>query len=230
LDSELISSAGIFHYGSISLISEPCRSTHLAALKIAKEANVVLSYDPNLRLPLWSSPAAARAGIMSIWQQANIIKVSDEEVKFLTSSYSCSTPAAASDADHVQTAAAVLHDDDNDDDDDETVLNCLWHPDLKLLLVTHGADGCRYYTPSFKGKVASLQVQAVDTTGAGDAFVAGLLSKLVQDFSLLQNEARLRQALQFANACGAITTTERGAIPALPDTHTVLRSLSSKLP
>lgn len=187
---------------------------------------MVLSYDPNLRLPLWSSAAAARAGIMSIWQQANIIKVSDEEVKFLTSSYSCSTPAAASDADHVQTAAAVLH----DDDDDETVLNCLWHPDLKLLLVTHGADGCRYYTPSFKGKVASLQVQAVDTTGAGDAFVAGLLSKLVQDFSLLQNEARLRQALQFANACGAITTTERGAIPALPDTHAVLRSLSSKLP
>ena len=67
--------ASIFHYGSISLIEEPCRSTHMAAMAIAKECGCVLSYDPNLRLPLWPSEDAAREGIMSIWDQADVIKV-----------------------------------------------------------------------------------------------------------------------------------------------------------
>lgn len=69
------SQASIFHYGSISLITEPSRSTHLEAMRIAKEAGSLLSYDPNLRLPLWPSAAAAKEGIMSIWDQADIIKV-----------------------------------------------------------------------------------------------------------------------------------------------------------
>lgn len=67
--------ASILHYGSISLITEPSRSTHLEAMRIAKEAGALLSYDPNLRLPLWPSADAAKEGIMSIWDQADIIKV-----------------------------------------------------------------------------------------------------------------------------------------------------------
>lgn len=67
--------ASIFHYGSISLIGEPCRSAHLAAMDIAKKSGCILSYDPNLRLPLWPSAEAARKGIMSIWNQSDIIKV-----------------------------------------------------------------------------------------------------------------------------------------------------------
>lgn len=67
--------ARIFHYGSISLIAEPCRSAHLAAMEIAKKAGCILSYDPNLRLPLWPSADAARKGILSIWDQADVIKV-----------------------------------------------------------------------------------------------------------------------------------------------------------
>jgi hypothetical protein len=67
--------ARIFHFGSISLIEEPCRSTHLAAMAIARKSGCILSYDPNLRLPLWPSAEAARKGIMSIWDQADIIKV-----------------------------------------------------------------------------------------------------------------------------------------------------------
>lgn len=67
--------ASIFHYGSISLIEEPCRSAHLAAMAIAKKSGSILSYDPNLRLPLWPSEEAARKEIMSIWNQADVIKV-----------------------------------------------------------------------------------------------------------------------------------------------------------
>ncbi|CAK9857215.1 unnamed protein product [Sphagnum jensenii] len=198
LDLTLLQEAAILHYGSISLITEPSRSTHMEAMRIAKEAGAVLSYDPNLRLPLWSSAEAAREGIRSIWNQADIIKVSDEEVKFLTG---------------------------GDSTDDENNLK-LFHPGCKLMLVTEGGEGCRYYTPKFRGTVEGLKVEVVDTTGAGDAFCAGILSQLGKDSSVLENEDRLREALKFANACGAITVTERGAIPALPDMDTVLSFIS----
>ncbi|GAY65623.1 hypothetical protein CUMW_242580 [Citrus unshiu] len=197
LNLELIRSAKVFHYGSISLIVEPCRSAHLEAMKAAKEAGALLSYDPNLRLPLWPSPEEAREQIMSIWDKAEVIKVSDVELEFLTGS---------------------------DKIDDESALS-LWHPNLKLLLVTLGEHGCRYYTKSFKGAVDAFHVNTVDTTGAGDAFVGALLGKLVDDQSVLEDETRLREILKFANACGAITTTKKGAIPALPTESEALNLL-----
>lgn len=120
LDKDLIKKARIFHYGSISLIEEPCRSTHLAAMEVARKAGCILSYDPNLRLPLWPSAQAAREGIMSIWNQADIIKVSEDEITFFT--------------------------DGDDAYDDNVVLKKLFHPNLKLLIVTEGSEGCRYYT------------------------------------------------------------------------------------
>eukprot|EP01018_Ginkgo_biloba_P015584 Gb_14191 [translate_table: standard] len=199
LNTDLIREAAIFHFGSISLISEPCRSAHLAAMKIARDAGALLTYDPNLRLPLWPSPEEARKGIMSIWEKANVIKVSEDEVEFLT----------------------------NGDYEKDEVVMSLWHPELKLLVVTEGERGCKYYTKNFRGTVKGLAVNTVDTTGAGDAFVGALLIQLVKDMSLIEDEQRLRAALQFANGCGALTTTEKGAIPALPDTSAVMSLLSN---
>ncbi|XP_056858959.1 probable fructokinase-1 isoform X1 [Raphanus sativus] len=100
--------AKVFHYGSIRLIVEPCRSAHLKAMEVAKEAGALLSYDPNLREPLWPSKEEAKTQITSIWEKAEIIKVSDVELEFLTGSNKI---------------------------DDETPMS-LWHPNLKLLLVT----------------------------------------------------------------------------------------------
>ncbi|KAF2589699.1 hypothetical protein F2Q70_00041138, partial [Brassica cretica] len=188
--------AKVFHYGSISLIVEPCRSAHLKAMEVAKEAGALLSYDPNLRLPLWPSKEEAKKQILSIWDKAEVIKVSDEELMFLTGS---------------------------DNVDDETALS-LWHSNLKLLLVTLGEKGCNYYTKSFRGSVDPFHVNAVDTTGAGDSYVGALLCNIVDDRSVLEDEARLREVLRFANACGAITTTKKGAIPALP-TESEVQSL-----
>ncbi|XP_043691412.1 probable fructokinase-7 isoform X1 [Telopea speciosissima] len=200
LDVDLIKKqASIFHYGSISLIAEPCRSTHIAAMNIAKKSGSILSFDPNLRLPLWPSPEAARQGIMSIWDQADIIKVSEDEISFLTEG--------------------------DDPNDDNVVIKKLFRPNFKLLLVTEGSEGCRYFTKEFRGRVPGIKVKAVDTTGAGDAFVSGLLSSLASDQNLYQDEKRLREALLFANACGALTVTERGAIPALPTREAVLQIL-----
>ncbi|XP_023922013.1 fructokinase-2 [Quercus suber] len=188
LNLDLIRSAKVFHYGSISLIVEPCRTAHLKAMEVAKDAGLLLSYDPNLRLPLWPSPEEAREQIKSIWDKADLIKVSDVELEFLTGSNKI---------------------------DDESAMT-LWHPNLKLLLVTLGDLGCRYYTKNFHGEVEAFRVNTVDTTGAGDSFVGALLCKIVDDQSILEDEPRLRAVLKFANACGAITTTKKGAIPALP--------------
>uniref|UniRef100_A0A3Q7J810 Fructokinase-2 n=2 Tax=Solanum lycopersicum TaxID=4081 RepID=A0A3Q7J810_SOLLC len=199
LDKNLIQKARIFHYGSISLIAEPCRSAHLAAMETAKNAGCILSYDPNLRLPLWPSEEAAREGILSIWDQADIIKVSEDEITFLTNG--------------------------EDAYDDNVVMTKLFHSNLKLLLVTEGGDGCRYYTNNFHGRVSGVKVAAVDTTGAGDAFVGGLLNSMASDPDIYMDEKKLRDALLFANGCGAITVTEKGAIPALPTKEAVLKIL-----
>ncbi|KAJ4836708.1 hypothetical protein Tsubulata_031902 [Turnera subulata] len=191
LDINLLNKAKIFHYGSISLIAEPCRSAHLAAMRIAKKSGCLLSYDPNLRLALWPSPETARKAIMDIWEQADIIKINEDEIAFLTGG--------------------------DDPNDDNVVLKKLFHPNLKLLIVTEGSEGCRYYTKEFKGRVPGVKVKPVDTTGAGDSFVGGMLSSL--------DEKGLREALLFANACGAVTVTGRGAIPSLPTREAVIKLL-----
>jgi fructokinase len=188
LNLDLIRRSSIFHYGSISLISEPVRSAHLAAMNAAKQAGILCSYDPNVRLPLWPSEDAARDGILSIWKEADFIKVSDDEVAFLTK---------------------------GDPQSEENVLS-LWYEGLKLLIVTDGEKGCRYFTKDFKGSVSGFSVKTIDTTGAGDAFVGSLLVSIAKDNSIFENEEKLRQALKFSNACGAICTTQKGAIPALP--------------
>ncbi|EMS46497.1 hypothetical protein TRIUR3_22532 [Triticum urartu] len=198
LNLDLIRRARIFHYGSISLITEPCRSAHIAAMRAAKSAGILCSYDPNVRLPLWPSAQAARDGIMSIWKEADFIKVSDEEVAFLTQ---------------------------GDAHDEKNVLS-LWFDGLKLLVVTDGEKGCRYFTKDFKGSLPGYSVNTVDTTGAGDAFVGSLLLNVAKDGSIFYNEAKLREVLQFSNACGAICTTKKGAIPALPTTATALELIS----
>lgn len=200
LDVNLVKKATIFHYGSISLIEEPCRSTQLVAMSIAKKSGSLLSYDPNLRLALWPSGDAARKGIMSIWDQADIVKISEEEISFLTEGA--------------------------DPQDDNVVLKKLFHPNLRLLLVSEGKAGCRYYTKQFKGRVSAVKVEPIDTNGAGDAFMGAVLYCLASDVNLIQDEKRLREALFFANACGALTVTKNGAIPALPTKDAILKIMA----
>uniref|UniRef100_A0A7N0TNI5 fructokinase n=1 Tax=Kalanchoe fedtschenkoi TaxID=63787 RepID=A0A7N0TNI5_KALFE len=144
LNLDIIRSAKIFHYGSISLIVEPCRSAHLKAMEVAREAGALLSYDPNLRLPLWPSAEEAREQIMSIWDQADIIKVSDNELEFLTGS---------------------------DKIDDASALS-LWRPNMKLMLVTCGEKGCNYYT-KVKHTTTFHRSGSVTLFGVGDSSDVG---------------------------------------------------------
>ncbi len=200
VDVTAIRSAQIFHHGSISLISEPSRSATLTALDAAAASETLVSYDPNLRLALWPDAPAARAGIMSVWKRADLIKVSEDELAFLTGQ-----------------------------EDSDRAVRSLWHDDLKMMIVTLGKAGCRYYTPGFSGQAPGFAVRAVDTTGAGDGFVAGLLRGLLTHPEAYSEEARLKEVCRFANAVGALTTTERGAIPALPVLQRVANFLDEDL-
>lgn len=192
VETALIKGARIFHFGSISLMDEPFRSANLRALEAAEENGLLISYDPNLRLVLWPDSEAARLGMLSVWERAHLIKVTDEELAFLTGL----------------------------DDIDEGV-DALWHEDLRLMVVTLGKAGCRYFTRDFRGAVNGFQVDSIDTTGAGDGFVAGLLHGLLLHPYADCNETQLREICRYANAVGAITTTTRGAIPALPTSQQV---------
>jgi fructokinase len=196
---ELITNAKIFHLGSISLICDPSRSATLAALNAARENNVLVSYDPNLRLALWPDADAAQDGMLSIWKEADLIKVSEEELLFLTGL-----------------------------DDIDDAVDVLWHENLKLLVVTLGRAGCRYFTPGFKGSVEGIKAKAIDTTGAGDGFVAGMLKGISDHPEALKNEALIRDVCLYANAVGALTTTQLGAIPALPTAQELKAFLESQ--
>ena len=196
VDLGVLSAAKALHYGSISLIGEPSRSATLHAIDAARNAGCLISCDPNLRLALWPDRDAARKGLLLAIAQAQIVKISDEELRFLTGS-----------------------------DDPAAARQQLWHDRLELMVVTLGSAGCVYFTRDFGGIVVGFGVAAVDATGAGDGFVAGLLQGLVADRAIVADEARLRELCRFANAVGAITTTERGAIPALPTRERVLAFL-----
>jgi len=179
---DVIDKAQIFHFGSITIISEPSRSATLMAVDYARDNGLTISYDPNLRLDLWPDAEAAREGMLRGMALADVVKISEDEVRFLTGS---------------------------------DVITPLWEGKPHLIVVTHGAGGATAY---LRGKdpvhVPGRTVDAVDTTGAGDSFTAGLLVGLLENPDTYGQ--RLDQLLAFANVCGAITTTHRGAIPALP--------------
>jgi len=187
VDRDVITKASVFHFDSISLAAPGPRETALFAADQAKQAAQVVSFDANLRLPLWASADDARAGIRAGLERATIAKFSDDELDFMTGSR-----------------------------DAATMRRELWHDGLQLMVLSVGRAGSILVTADDTLTVPTFDVQPVDTTGAGDGFVAGLLAGLMHDLDRLGDRDFLYRAGRFANAVGALTTTERGAIPALP--------------
>lgn len=181
VDLSVIDQGRIFHFGSITLISEPSRAATLAAVEHARSKNLRISYDPNLRLALWPDAQTARRLILEGLDYAHIVKVSDTEVEFLTGS---------------------------------SDVHSLWRDQTEFIAVTHGARGATIFTRGSNYYMPGFPVASIDTTGAGDAFIAGMLVELIAHGD--DYPEHLNEILRFANAAGALTTTRRGAIPALP--------------
>ena len=193
-----------FHFGSITLIDEPSRQTTLSALKIAKENGALISFDPNLRPALWKSLETAQATILEQLPHVDLLKVSAEELHFL---FKGRLPTEEPERKFLRRGIKELR---------------KLFPNLALIVVTQGAEGCLWQREDCFGNMQGLKVNAIDTTGAGDGFVAGLLTSL-REQNLLTLEAlsktdsaNLHHAVQFANKVGAFTTTRLGAIPSLP--------------
>jgi fructokinase len=192
VDEAAIRNARAFHFGSISLIAEPARSGTLHAVELARRHGKLITYDPNLRLNLWRDADAAREGIRLGLAEAQIVKIGDEELAFLTGN-----------SDPIEAARS------------------LWNPRLELMAITCGSAGCHWLTRDDQGKVPPFKVVAVDATGAGDAFMAGLIAGLIAEPEIPMEPQRIEAICRFANAAGALTATGRGAIPSLPTREAV---------
>jgi sugar/nucleoside kinase (ribokinase family) len=204
----IVGQASILHYGSISFLAEPSRRATLAAIREARGAGGLCSYDPNLRLGLWSDGRTARRWLREGLRHADCVKVNAEELAFLTGQR-----------------------------DIGRGLRRLTEAGPALAVATLGPDGCAYRGPSGEGHVPGFAAKVVDTTGAGDAFVAGLLVGLLGVARARSRpwppRSELEAILTLANAAAALSTERRGGIPSLPTRRRVtalLRARGGQLP
>ncbi|PQV65479.1 fructokinase [Abditibacterium utsteinense] len=192
--------ARLFHCGSVSLSLEPCRSAQFEAARRAREAGALISFDPNWRPSLWNDFGLAHDLIWQMMPLSDVVKVADEEWEFVTGTS------------NFQEGAAKIR-------------AC----GPKLVVITRGSDGAIFDFEGGHEAVGGFKAEALDTLGAGDAFVAGLLSQILE-FGLenCRDATKMREILRFSNACGAIATQKAGAIPALPTKNEVENFLTTR--
>lgn len=186
-----VADARIFHFGSLSLTHDGVRAATQKAVAAAKAAGALISFDPNLRPPLWSSLALARAQIAWGLAQCDILKIADNELKFMT---------GETDFDK---GAAILR---------------AQYPNLRLCNVTAGPDGSHaYYQNLHVFEPAQQRGGAIETTGAGDTFCACVLHFALEHGVDGLSESALHEMLRFANAAAYLVTTRKGAIRSMPE-------------
>ena len=197
LPEDMLGQTRIFHFGSLSLTREPARSATRAAVELAAAGGALISFDPNLRASLWPNLDAAREQMLWGCSVCQILKVAEEELKFLTG---CSGIPAGS---------AALRE---------------RFPNLRLLLVTRGGAGSTALWGDITVECpAYLQPNTVDTTGAGDTF-CGCCLHYVLDHGLDRlDRAGLMEMLRFANAAAGLITTKKGAIRSMPERADIQR-------
>lgn len=199
LDLSLIDDAKIFHFGTLSLTDEPVRTTTQKAVAYAKEHGKLITFDPNLRPPLWSSPEAAREQILWGLAQADIIKISDEEVEFLWGKIS------------EQEAAEKL----------------IREYGVRLAMITLGPKGAYLATQHTAAMAFCPSVKPIDTTGAGDIFGGSAVSqvlKIGKEPEALDKD-ELKQIGSYACAAASLSTEKQGGIPSIPAVEAVLAAM-----
>jgi len=192
LDEGYISEAKIFHFGSLNFTNEPLKSATIRAVEIALGARRTVSFDPNLRPSLWDNLQTAKAEMKKGLEYADVVKLTEEELEFLTGTT------------HLLKGT-----------------NLILKFGPRLIVVTRGGRSSFLNNGMITCEVPAFEVDFVEATGAGDAFVGGMLVSILERinkelpiYELGEDEAR--EMLTFANACGALTITKKGVIPALP--------------
>lgn len=189
INERLFQMSKILHFGSISLINEPAKSATIKAVQLAKANKMIVSYDPNLRLSLWESEVIAKDTIISMLSETDILKVSELELEFITG-----------------------------EKDIDQAVNKLETYEIPLILITLGSKGSYLFFNGEKAYVEALKVEAVDTTGAGDAFVAAILYKIQKRRKGLEDLTfdEAKKIAQFASVSGGLAVSKKGAMTSLP--------------
>ena len=199
VDTSVIDACRIFHFGSLSLTDSPSREAALYAADYARKRGKLISYDPNYRPALWNDLKSAVHWMRKGLVYADIVKLSGEEMSLISDE---SDPAAG--------ARILSHNGD------------------KCIIITLGADGCYYLAGENSGYIPAYAVPVLDTTGAGDAFWGAFLFRLSHGLDPLSaDRAAMENALRYASAAGALATTRRGAIPALPGHEEIMACIAS---
>ena len=188
VDEQIIKNSKIFHFGSLSMTDQPCRSAHLHALKIAEEAGCLRSYDPNLRPPLWPNLEVAKENILELMAHCDILKISDNEIQWLSGK----------------------------EDYDEGIAWLRSQFDIPLIFLTLGKDGSRAYCGDVRTQQAGFKLNTIETTGAGDTFFGSVLHQILEKGFRPYTKEELDEMLRFANAAAALVTTRRGALRVMP--------------
>ena len=199
VDTSLIDEARVFHFGTLSLTDEPVRTATQKCVAYAREKGKLITCDPNLREPLWPSKDAAREQILWSLHQADVVKISDNEVEFL---WHC-TP-------------------------EEGAEKLLKEFGVSLAMVTLGPDGCLLKTANASFRAASPKVHPIDTTGAGDIFGGSAVARLLELEKPIAalTEEDLAYIGRFASTAASLSTEHPGGIPSIPDKEAVLKAMA----
>lgn len=190
VNTDIIRDSKIFHFGTLSSTHEGVREATRFAIDAAIESGALLSFDPNLREPLWKNLDDAKKEIEYGLSKCNILKISDNEIEFLLGH-----------SDYDKAALQLME----------------RYRNIKLIFITLGGDGSCAYCNNAKAKAPIYRVNTVEKTGAGDTFFGcGLNYILEHDIDSL-NESRLTELLRFANAGASLITTKKGALKVMPD-------------
>ena len=185
IDGSWFTCEDIIHYCSVDLIEAPVKYAHIKAINSIKIAGGIVSFDPNVRLPLWQDENQCRNTILEFIPKSHILKISDEELEFITGIK-----------------------------EKEEAIYSLFKGEVKLIVYTKGKNGSEMYTKDFMVNVQGIDVKAVDTTGAGDAFVGAMLY-LIDKEKININKLTKEEAIKiidFANNYAALSTTQKGAM------------------
>lgn len=200
VSEELIKSSKVFHFGTLSLTDECAKKATKKAIRIAKDNNLIISFDPNLREPLWDSLEDAREQIVFGLTQCDVLKISEEELEFVTG------------IKDIYEAVQVLKN----------------KYKITLILVTRGKNGSvAFYKDLHVEKPAFIQKNTVEATGAGDTFCACAINYVLENGLDNLKEADLEELLIFANAAAALITTKKGALRVMPGQREVLELIKN---
>lgn len=199
VNTELINDAKIFHFGTLSMTHEEVRNATKKAIAAAKEAGAVISFDPNLREPLWKSLGDAKEQVAYGLSQCDVLKISDNEIQWFT----------------------------GEEDYDAGIRKLRDQYDIPLIMLSMGKDGSRAYYKDLRVEAAPfLQENTIETTGAGDTFGACCLHFVLKYGLDDLDEEKLTEMLTFANAAASIITTRKGALRVMPEEKEVQEFLA----